>query len=271
MRADVSADGGPGTAEGLQSLARGLVVLRVLAGATEPLTLAEVARRAGLNRAVARRVLLTLADVGYVLSRGRDFSLRPRVLELGEAYRASLRLPSQALPEMRRLSRATGQSISLGVLDGVEVVYVQRVAGARIVDAVLNVGTRLPVHATAIGRVLLAALPPEEAADLLGPGPYEALTPRTVTDPARLREILDDVRARGYARSDEEYELGLTTLAAPVVDDGAVVAAVNLPLSTASLPGGQVEEHLVEEVRAAGRAISAAVAGERAASGRSAV
>lgn len=257
-------DDGETAAEGLQSLARGLAVLRVLAAAPEPLTLAEVAHGAELNRAVARRVLLTLVDVGYVLSRGREFSLRPRVLELGEAYRASLRLPALALPVMRRLSRATGQSISLGVLDGAEVVYVQRVAGARIVDAVLNVGTRLPAHATAIGRVLLADLAPDEVADLLGPGPLEALTPRTVTDPTRLRGALAEVRARGYARIDEEFEQGLTTLAAPVVDDGVVVAAVNLPLSTASLPGGQVADHLVEAVLAAGRGISAAVAERRA-------
>ncbi|MCK6209037.1 helix-turn-helix domain-containing protein [Georgenia sp. EYE_87] len=249
-----------GEPEGLQSLARGLGVLRVLAAADGPLTLAEVAHAAALNRAVARRVLLTLVDVGYVLARGREFSLRPRVLELGEAYRASLRLPALALPAMRRLSAATGQSISLGVLDGAEVVYVQRVVGARIVDVVLDVGTRVPAHATAIGRVLLADLGPDERAAVLGAGPLGALTPTTVTDPARLGEVLDRVRAQGYAHIDEEFEPGLTTLAAPVVDDGVVVAAVNLPLSTASLPPGGVGPDLVGAVVAAGREISAAVA-----------
>jgi IclR family pca regulon transcriptional regulator len=253
----VSDEGEP---EGLQSLARGLGVLRVLAAADGPLTLAQVAHAAALNRAVARRVLLTLDDVGYVLARGREFSLRPRVLELGEAYRASLRLPALALPAMRRLSAATGQSISLGVLDGAEVVYVQRVAGARIVDVVLNVGARVPAHATAIGRVLLADLAPDERAAVLGPGPLEALTATTVTDPARLSEVLDQVRAQGYAHIDEEFEPGLTTLAAPVVDDSVVAAAVNLPLSTASLPPWGVGPDLVEAVVAAGREISAAVA-----------
>ncbi|MHB1290402.1 IclR family transcriptional regulator domain-containing protein, partial [Georgenia sp.] len=159
------ADTGP--PEELQSLARGLAVIDALARSTESLTLAQVAQAADLNRAVARRVLRTLAEMGYVHARGREFSLRPRVLELGQAYRESLGLPALALPYMRELVRATGQSCSLAVLDGADVVYVQRVAGTRIVDAVIHVGTRLPAHATAMGRVLLAALDPATLAGFL--------------------------------------------------------------------------------------------------------
>lgn len=232
-----------GPPEELQSLARGLAVIEVLAASEEPLTLAQVAQAADLNRAVARRVLLTLVEVGYVHARGREFSLRARVLELGQAYRESLRLPRLALPHMRELSRATGQSCSLAVLDGAEVVYVQRVAGSRIVDAVIHVGTRLPAHATAMGRVLLAALDEPHLEALLAGVDLPGLTPRTITDTERLRAELAVVRADGYARVDGEFEPALTSVAAPVRDaDGKVVAAINLPLSAYALVDGRLPE-----------------------------
>jgi IclR family transcriptional regulator, pca regulon regulatory protein len=237
----VAAGADPGApAEGLQSLGRGLAVIKALADAGEPRSLAQVAQATSLNRAVARRVLLTLVDVGYVLARGREFSLRPRVLELGEAYRTGLRLPELALGPMRELVETTGHSCSMAVLDGADIVYVQRVPGRRIIDAVIHVGTRLPAHATAMGRVLLAAL---DDAGLDAAGSH-------VPDPAALRAAIDRVRREGYCRVDQEFERGLTTLAAPVRDaTGAVVAAVNLPMSTYTLPDGQVPEELVEAIR----------------------
>lgn len=241
-------------AEGLQSLGRGLAVIQALAAAREPRTLAQVAQATSLNRAVARRVLLTLVEVGYVLARGREFSLRPRVLELGEAYRTALRLPELALGPMRELVEATGQSCSMAVLDGAEIVYVQRVPGRRIIDAVIHVGTRLPAHATAMGRVLLAALDDAALDAALDAAVDRArlggLTGRTTTEPVALRAQVDRVRREGYCRVDQEFERGLTTIAAPVRDaTGAVVAAVNLPLSTYTLPEGRVPAELVEAIR----------------------
>ncbi|MFD1506889.1 helix-turn-helix domain-containing protein [Georgenia yuyongxinii] len=241
--------------EGLQSLGRGLAVIRALAAAGEPLTLAQVAQATSLNRAVARRVLLTLVEVGYVLARGREFSLRPRVLELGEAYRTALRLPELALGPMRGLVETTGQSCSMAVLDGADIVYVQRVPGRRIIDAVIHVGTRLPAAATAMGRVLLAALDDAELDAVLDrdtlEGPTSPAMPGRTVERAALRAAVEEVRRKGYCRVDQEFERGLTTLAAPVRDvTGAVVAAVNLPLSTYTLPDGQVPEELVDAIRA---------------------
>lgn len=251
-----------GPPEELQSLARGLAVVDVLARADEPLTLAQVAQGAGLNRAVARRVLLTLVEVGYVRSRGREFTLRPRVLELGQAYRESLRLPALALPHMRELVHATGQSCSLAVLDGADIVYVQRVAGTRIVDAVIHVGTRLPAHATAMGRVLLAALDPPALDALLTGEHLGGLTERTITDTERLRAALGRVRTDGYARVDGEFEPALTSVAAPVRDvTDRVVAAVNLPLSTYALVDGALPDGSLDRLLAtAGQITAAAVA-----------
>lgn len=243
--------------EGLQSLARGLAVIETLAAADEPMTLARVAQSAGLNRAVTRRVLLTLVDVGYVLAHGRDFTLRPRVLELGEAYRASLRLPAIAVGPMQDLTRSTGRSSALGVLDGVDVVHVERVAAGRIVDAVPDIGTRLPARTSALGRVLLAALPEGALSDVLRGG----VAAPSAEDDDELVATLAGVRAQGHCVVAEELQRGLTSVAAPVRDaTGRVVAAVDLALTTVTLPDGRVPEDDVAAVRAAAEAISAAAA-----------
>ncbi|WP_341360849.1 IclR family transcriptional regulator C-terminal domain-containing protein [Georgenia sp. M64] len=246
--------------EGLQSLARGLAVIEALAAADEPMTLARVAQSAGLNRAVTRRVLLTLVDVGYVLAHGRDFTLRPRVLELGEAYRASLRLPALAVGPMQDLTRSTGRSSALGVLDGADVVHVERVAAGRIVDAVPDIGTRLPARTSALGRVLLAALPEDALRDVLRGG--VSAPSAEDDDDGKLVATLAGVRAQGHCVVAEELQRGLTSVAAPVRDaTGRVVAAVELALTTVTLPDGCVPEEDVAAVRAAAEAISAAAAG----------
>lgn len=252
--------------EGLQSLARGLAVIETLAAADEPMTLARIAQSAGLNRAVTRRVLLTLVDVGYVLAHGRDFTLRPRVLELGEAYRASLRLPALAVGAMQNLTRSTGRSCALGVLDGADVVHVERVAAGRIVDAVPDIGTRLPARASALGRVLLAALPEDTLRDVLGGGapapPAEGPADAGPVTTDELVARLADVRAQGHCVVAEELQRGLTSVAAPVRDaTGRVVAAVELALTTVTLPDGRVPEQDLAAVRAAAEEISAAAAG----------
>lgn len=250
------------TDEGLQSLARGLAVIRALSRSDRPLTLAQVAQEAGLNRAVTRRVLLTLRDGGYALARGREFALRPRVLELGEAYRSALRLPHLGAPAMRRVVTQTGQSCSMAVLDGAEIVYVARVPGRRVIDAVLHVGTRLPAHATAMGRVLLAGLADDKLEAVLAGASLEARTPRTITDVGRLRAELDRARREPWYRIDEELEPGLSTLAAAVRDPaGAVVAAINLPMSSYALAGGEVPREHAEALVDAAAEISAALTG----------
>lgn len=213
----------------VQSLARGLAVIRAFDAEHPHQTLSDVARRAGITRAAARRFLLTLADLGYVRTDGRLFSLTPRVLELGFAYLSSLSLPEVAGPHLEALVERVRQSASVSVLDGADVVYVARVPTSRIMTVAITIGTRFPAYATSMGRVLLAALPAAERAALLAARRPEALTERTLTDPTALARQLDAVRTDGYCLVDEELELGLRSLAVPLRDgSGTVVAAVNV-------------------------------------------
>jgi IclR family pca regulon transcriptional regulator len=223
----------------VQSLARGLAVIRAFGPDRPEMTVSDVARATGLTRAAARRFLHTLVDLGYVGTDGRLFSLRPRVLELGYAYVSSLPLPSLALPHLERLTEQVGESSSVSVLDGDDIVYVARVAIHKIMTVAISVGTRFPAYATSMGRVLLAHAEPGWLEDYLSRVTLHPLTPRTVTDPARLREILTDVRARGFAVVDQELEAGLRSVAAPVRDRaGSVVAAMNV---SAPVTRGEVD------------------------------
>jgi IclR family pca regulon transcriptional regulator len=213
----------------VQSLERGLAVIRAFGADRPALTLSEVARETGLTRAATRRFLLTLADLGYVRSDGRQFALTPRVLELGYAFLSSLTLPEVAEPHLERLVAKVHESSSVSVLDGDDIVYVARVPTARIMRVSINLGTRFPAYATSMGRVLLAGLPDEALDAYLARVSLQQLTPRTTTDEGALRTELDRVRSQGWALVDQELEEGLRSIAAPVRDrGGAVVAAVNI-------------------------------------------
>lgn len=213
----------------VQSLERGLAVIRAFDAENRELALSEVARSTGLTRAAARRFLLTLVKLGYVsLSQGR-FSLRPRVLELGYAYLSSLSLPEVAMPHMEQLVAQVNESCSISVLDEIDIVYVARVPTRRIMSITLAVGTRLPAFATSMGRVLLAGLPDDELEERLARIEVVPLTSRTVTDKDALRTILAGVRRQGYAATDQELEEGLRSLAVPLRSaSGGVTAALNL-------------------------------------------
>ena len=213
----------------VQSLERGLAVIRAFGPEDPELTLSDVARRTGLTRAAARRFLLTLADLGYVRSDGRLFALTPRVLELGFAYLSSLTLPEVAEPHLERLAAEVRESSSVSVLDGDDIVYVGRVPTSRIMRVSINVGTRFPAHATSMGRVLLAALTDDELDAYLERADLRALTPRTIADAGTLRRELARIRRQGWALVDQELEEGLRSVAAPIRDrEGRVVAAVNV-------------------------------------------
>jgi len=218
----------------VQSLARGLAVIRVFDAEHPALNLSDVARRAEIPAAAARRFLRTLETLGYVRSDGRLFSLTPRVLELGFSYLSALTLPEVVQPHLERLSRAIDESVSAAVLAGDDIVYVARVPTRRIMTVAITIGTRFPAYATSMGRVLLAALPAEDAGSVVDRADLRALTPRTITDRVELRTELARVRAQGWALVDEELELGLRSVAAPVRDrDGRTVAAINVSTSTA--------------------------------------
>jgi IclR family transcriptional regulator, pca regulon regulatory protein len=226
---DSPADGRRPSNDFVQSLGRGLAVIRAFGPDRTRLTLSEVAREAGLTRAAARRFLLTLVELGYVRSDGREFSLRPRVLELGYAYLSGMTLPDVAHPHIEELVDRVRESSSVAVLDGDEVVDIVRVPAKRIMTVAVPVGWRFRAHATSKGRVLLASLSPGDLDEYLAIARLDQLTDRTVTDPARLRAVLDEVRSQGYAIVDQEMEEGIRAVAAPLRDrGGATVAAVNL-------------------------------------------
>src|SRR5690349_23458840 len=174
----------------VQTLERGLAVIRAFDADHRELALSDVARATGLTRAAARRFLLTLVKLGYVHFADGRFSLRPRVLELGYAYLSSLTLPEVAQPHMEALVAKVNESSSISVLDDLEVVYVVRVPTRRIMSITLSVGTRLPAYATSMGRVLLANLPDEELEQRLARVDFQSLTKRTVKDAADLRKVL---------------------------------------------------------------------------------
>ncbi|HEX9065387.1 MAG TPA: IclR family transcriptional regulator [Streptosporangiaceae bacterium] len=219
----------PRDSDFVQSLDRGLAVIRAFGPDRERLSLSEVARATGLTRAAARRFLLTLVKLGYVRSDGREFSLRPRVLELGYAYLSGLALPDVAQPHLEELSEKLHESSSISVLDGQQIVYIARVATKRIMTVAISVGTRFPAYAASMGRVLLAGLPEDELDKYLTEATFEAFTAQTETDPGRLRELIAEAGQQGYSIVDQELEEGLRAIAAPIRDSsGAVTAAINV-------------------------------------------
>jgi IclR family pca regulon transcriptional regulator len=213
----------------VQSLERGLAVIRAFNGDNTELTLSEVAAATGVTRAAARRFLLTLAELGYVRTEGRYFSLTARVLELGYAYLSSLSLPEVAEPHLEALVAEVNESSSVSVLDGHDVVYVARVPTSRIMTVVISVGTRFPAYATSMGRVLIADLPEPQLESYLSSVQFAPLTARTVASVAALRGELARVRSQGFALVNQELEDGLRAIAAPIRDrTGRVIAALNI-------------------------------------------
>jgi IclR family transcriptional regulator, pca regulon regulatory protein len=213
----------------VQSLERGLAVIRTFGAENPELRLSDVARATGLTRAAARRFLLTLVRLGYVRQNGGTFSLRPRVLELGYAYLSALSLPEVAMPHMEMLVAEVNESSSVAVLDDLDIVYVARVPTRRIMTITIAVGTRLPAYATSMGRVLLAGLEPEALEDRLERMEIEPLTPTTVREVETLRQRIDEVREAGWAAVDQELEQGVRSAAVPIRDaTKAVAAALNV-------------------------------------------
>lgn len=242
----------------VQSLARGLSVIKAFGAERPRQTLSEVARATGLTRATARRFLLTLAELGYVRTDGSHFWLTPRVLELGYSYLSALSLPDVSRPHLEALAHRVRESTSVSVLDGDDVVYVARVPVNRIMTVTITLGTRFPAYATSMGRVLLAGLPPHELDAYLTRAELAPLTTRTVSAPDALRAELEKVRSDGYCIVDQELEEGLRSLAAPIRDaSGAVVASVNISTHAARYPLDTVHDELVPALIATADAISA--------------
>ncbi len=213
----------------MTSLARGLHVVRAFTGFDRRLTIADVSRATGLTRAVVRRCLYTLRELGYAATDGRSFFLTPQVLNLGYAYLSTAPIPIVAQPLLEEVSRVLDESSSVGVLDDGAVVFVARSATRRIMSVTLRVGSRVPSYCTALGRVLLAHLEPEQLSTQLGNTEFQAHTKHTVGNRKKLDDILTSVRRQGYALNDQELEIGLRSIAVPVRNVvGEVVAAMNI-------------------------------------------
>ncbi|QFS85055.1 IclR family transcriptional regulator [Roseivivax sp. THAF197b] len=212
----------------IASLAKGLRVIECFGAETPRLSITDVAARTGLDRATARRCLLTLHKEGYAEYDGKFFTVTPRILRLGMAALATLPLPQLAQPWLDQLSEQIGQSTSLSILDETDIVYLARAAQRRVMSVGLMPGSRLPAHCTSMGRVLLAALPEEAARALLDRSDLSPRTAFSLTDPEEIMAELARVRAQGYCLIDQEVEIGLRSIAVPLTDiRGRVVAALN--------------------------------------------
>ncbi len=218
-------------------LAKGLKVIEAFTAEHPRLSISEAAEISGYDRATTRRCLLTLAELGYCAYDGKYFTVTPRVLRLGTGCLASMPLPRIVQPWLDRLSEEIGQSTSVSILDDGDIVYVARASQRRVMSIALMPGSRLPAYCTSMGRVLLAALPPERALELLSAEPLVQRTARSQTDVGELQRILQDVKAAGYASIDQEVEVGLRSIAVPLAGArGQTLAALNVGLAATEEP-----------------------------------
>lgn len=228
----------------IEALARGLEVIAAFGAARPVMSLAEVAAATGLARPTARRILITLTELGYVRVGERGYALTPRVLELGVAYVDSMGLWEVARPHMERLVARTTESCSIAQLDGSDIVYVARVAVPKIVALRVEIGTRFPALPTSLGKVQLAALPPDELERVLALPSRSGLTPLWRPGRAERDAELSEVRARGWALTDEQLARGIRSVAAPLRDgDGRVIAGINVNTHAAETPLDYLLEH----------------------------
>lgn len=230
------------------SLSKGLSVMEAFGADRPRLSISDVAAATGLDRATARRCLLTLHELGYADYDGKFFTLTPRVLRLGMGALAAMPLPQMVQPWLDQLSERIGQSVSVSILDGTEIVYLARAAQRRVMSIGLLPGSRLPAHCTSMGRVLLAALPEAEARTIIERSDLTPRTPHSLTAPAEIMARIAQARMQGHAVVDQEVELGLRSIAVPLYGmRGQIVAALNTGVAAVqSGPGELVDLYLSE-------------------------
>ncbi len=232
------------------ALARGLTVIRAFGPERPHMTLADIAKRVSLPRATVRRSLITLETLGYVESDGRNFSLSPKVLTLGNSYLASSPFPRTIQPILERLAESIGESCWAAILDDEEVLLVAGAKSNRMLSAGLRVGSRLPAYCSAFGRVLLSSYSDAELELYLSSIVLRKHTSRTNTDVATARKAVQEAREDGYAIADGEVELGLCSLAVPIIDiRGKIVAAVNTTAPSSRIRSGEMVERFLPHLR----------------------
>ena len=215
----------------MKALEKGLALLILLSAASQPQTLDEITRASGLNKTTCFRLLKTLQDFGFVEQEtgGKRYRLGPRNISLGAAAMSGISLRNLALPHMQRLKELTQETVNLTVLDGSEVVFIERLEANHIISTHHRIGDRLPAHSTCMGKAILAHMPRPKREAVLGRIKFTALTPATITSRAALEKELDQVRREGLAYNREELEKGLCAVAAPVMGyAGEALAALNV-------------------------------------------
>jgi len=230
---DLTGPDGMNPRDYVNSLARGLEVLRTFNRTGRKMTLSQVASETGNTRAGARRILLTLIHEGYAVSDGKLFDLTPQVLELGHSVLSSKGVWEIAKPFIDNLSTETQESVSAAILDKFDVVYVSGAQYHRVISVGISVGARFPAHCTANGRVLLAAQPDDQWSDMLSRIKLTKMTNKTVVDKKEFGKILERVRDQGWSFVNQELEIGLMSIAAPVkTSSGTLVGAINIGVPT---------------------------------------
>lgn len=259
---DSPVEAGPdaGARERIAGLEKGLAIIEAFGASRPRLTLSEAAQITGLSRASARRCLRTLEHLGYAEFDGKYFCLAPRVLRLGHAYLTSTPVPKLVQPVLETMSERSGESASVSILDGTDIVFVARSTTRRSLSVGVGVGTRLPAYCAATGRVMLAAGSDAAARDALRAMTLRKLTPKTLTG---IGELLDEIRAartQGYAIGDEEIELGLRVIAVPVVDSaGRTVAAMSLAVQTKRMSRDDMVKRLLPVLEGGRRMLATAL------------
>lgn len=243
----------------MTSLARGLLVIQSFTPQTPQMTISQLSVKTGLSRAAVRRCLYTLSKLGFAgIEDGSRYALRPRMLTLSNSYSASNSLSSAAQPILERMSTNLHESFSVATLDGDEIVYIARSAVSRVMTDDLHIGSRLPAYCTSMGRVLLAYLPAEQVEQYLARVELIPHTPRTVSSVEKLRLALRNVRRHGYALVDQEYEIGLRSLAVPVYSPtGRVVATINLSGSAPRISVYEMQTRFLPHLRTAATELGA--------------
>lgn len=238
------------------AFARGLSVIRAFDHATHSLTISEVAQRAGMSPATARRLLHTLLAVGYARLQDGRFHLTPRILELGFTYLSTLSLRDIARPIVDDFARETGQVCTVSVLDGRDVVYVVRAELRSPLARQLSVGERLPAHATSSGQIMLGDISDDELDAFLSE-PLARFTPKTKCTPEALKKTITLAKKNGWALANEQLELGVCGLAVPVYDEtGRIMAALTISVNLARHSPDEIKRLFLDRLLAAAEQIS---------------
>jgi IclR family transcriptional regulator, pca regulon regulatory protein len=246
----------------IEALSRGLRVLEAFSESKSELSLVEIATAVNLDKSTTFRLVYTLEALGYLERDPQSKRYRPalKTLRLGFTVLRSLDVVEVARPYLKALSQETGEASSMAIRDGAEIIYVIRISPMQMVNLNLHLGAHLPVYCTSMGKAQLIDLSTDAVAELLGEGPYEALTPQTITHLTDLNAELDRVRQDGYAVNDEELAIGLRSVAAPIRnDEGQIVAACNISSASARVSRADLEDRLAPMVLESANLISNAL------------